>query len=386
MRLHPRDDAFVPHRFGTGAPFRIAVEEALFVVETKTHAVSSCVDRLLAGSVHRLASGRVSADLCDGVAGLATPMCESADEAVGFLGELRRAVLDQQCAVLLGSGVHPAAPFGASQHRLDGDHGMVVSDVGCVLRQAALCGVRLHVAMPDAETAIAAFNGMRKWVPLLQALGANSPYWHGLDSGLASARTLRMHSLPRSGLPRSFVDWEEYCAAMDELARVAGTDAMKSLWWDIRPDPARGTLELGVFDAQSSLGDVRGLMALAHCLVYHEALTADPVRPAKEVLDEASFHAIRDGLDARLPMGGALHHVQGLARQAIDLASGYAASLGCVDALLALEPLLASGNGADRQRRAFAEGGVHAVLRTLVSETESTARPAPAGLSQLAAL
>src|SRR3954453_16308174 len=103
----------------------------------------------------------------------------------------------------------------------------------------------------------------------------------------------------------------------------------------MRPHPALGTLEMRVLDAQSSLEDVRGLVALVHCLTYHEALTADPHHPSKELLDEApypeaptppphppskerldeaAYPAVRDGLDARFSVGGPVQHVQGLAR------------------------------------------------------------------------
>jgi carboxylate-amine ligase len=267
------------------------------------------------------------------------------------------------------------------RHRDDPDYAGVDEDTRGVLRQSACCGLRIHVGMPDPETAIVAFNGMRKWVPLLQALGANSPFWHGQDSGLATCRTVRVHGLPRSGLPRAFRDWADYCQTMRELIRVADVDGLEALWWDLRPHPSLGTLEVRVLDAQSSLEDVRGLVALVHCLTYHEALTAGRHHPAKEVLDEASFHAVRDGLDARLSVGGPVHHMQGLARQALDLAWGYAPELRCRDSLGAVERLLAGGNGADRQRRAFGRGGMPAVLEHLVHETSHDPAPHASGES-----
>jgi glutamate---cysteine ligase / carboxylate-amine ligase len=269
--------------------------------------------------------------------------------------------------------VHPSVAFGAARHRGGAHYAAVGRDAGGVLRQSACCGLHVHVGMPDAETAIVAFNGMRKWMPLLQALAANSPYWHAQDSGLASCRTVRFHGLPRTGLPRAFRDWADYCQTMRELIRVADIDGPGSLWWDLRPHPSLGTLEVRMLDAQSSLEDVRGLVALVHCLTYHEALTADPHHPSKELLDEAAYHAVRDGLDARFSVGGPVQHVHGLARHALDLASGYAPELGCRESLDAVERLLAAGNGADRQRRAFRHGGLRTVLAQLVHETAGPA-------------
>jgi glutamate---cysteine ligase / carboxylate-amine ligase len=369
VALRLADDTLFAHRFGEGPPFRLGVEEELFLVDRDTHLIGRRTDELLARIRRRPLAGRVRGELCDGVVELATPVGDSADAAIRALRDLRGAVLARDDALLLAAGLHPAAMFGEVEHRGGSHYEAVTADTRGVLRQSTFCGVHVHVAMPDAETAIGAYNGMRKWVPLLQALGANSPFWHGRDSGLASARTVRVHDAPRSGLPRPFGDWADYCDTMRELVRVADIDGPRSLWWDVRPHPGLGTLEVRVLDAQSSLADLRGLVALIHCLVYHEAMVADPWHPPKELLDEASFHAIRDGLDARLSLGGVVQHIQGLARQAVDLAFGYAAALGCTDALREVERLLADGNGADRQRRAFARGGMDAVLARLVAET-----------------
>jgi glutamate---cysteine ligase / carboxylate-amine ligase len=379
MTLRLAEDTLFSDRFGTGAPFRVGVEEELFLVDHHTNAVRPCTDELLGALPRPLAAGHVRGELCDGVIELATPPCASADEVAIALRALRATALGTGRAQLLGAGLHPATPFGDVRHR-DGRHYEAVGhDTRGTLRQAIFCGVHVHVAMPDADTAITAFNGMRKWLPLLQALAANSPYWHGHDSGLASARTVRVHDVPRSGTLRAFRDWADYRDTMRELVRLADIDGPGSLWWDMRPHPQLGTLEIRVLDAQSSLEDLRGLVALIHCLTYHEAIVADQRHPAAELLDEASFRAIRDGLDARLSLGGPVQHLQGLARQALDLAFGYAPALGCTVALEALERLLAEGNGADRQRRAHVHGGMEAVLAALTAETCAPGPPfAPA--------
>jgi carboxylate-amine ligase len=369
VTLRLAEDAMFAHRFGAEAPFQLGVEEELFLVDPYSHEVTWSADELLGRCAQHGRTGRVVGEMCDGVVELATPICATADEATDVLASLRRIAGRYDRAVLMGAGVHPSSPFGAARHRRGPHYDAVRQDAGAVMRQSACCGLHVHVGMPDAETAIVAFNGMRKWIPLLQALGANSPYWHGQDSGLASCRTVRIHGVPRTGLPRAFRDWADYCRTMRELIRVADVDGLESLWWDMRPHPTLGTLEVRVLDAQSSLEDVRGLVALVHCLVYHEALTADPQHPPKELLDEAAYHAVRDGLDARLSVGGRVQHLHGLARHALDLASGYARELGCRDSLNAAERLLATGNGADRQRRAFSQGGMRAVLAHLVHET-----------------
>jgi gamma-glutamyl:cysteine ligase YbdK (ATP-grasp superfamily) len=137
----------------------------------------------------------------------------------------------------------------------------------------------------------------------------------------------------------------------------------------LKPKSQGPALEIRCLDAQSSVGDLEALVALVHCLVYHEAITGDPRHPEKEILDEATFRAVRDGLDARISTGGPMHHVQHLARDAMDLGGGYAPSLGCDGALQGLDRLLGEGNGAVRQRRSFEAAGMPGVLRQLVAET-----------------
>jgi carboxylate-amine ligase len=380
MPLRLAEDTLFSDRFGTGPPFQVGVEEELFLVDPTRRHITRRTDALLAGRSPRAARGRLMGEMCDGVLELATSVCASADDAVHELWRLRSDVAARGDVRLMGAGIHPTAAFGDVAYR-GGDHyDTVAEDVGGLMRQSAVCGVHVHVGMPDAETAVTAFNGMRKWVPVLQALSANSPFWHGRDSGLASCRTARFHMMPRTGLPRAFRDWDDYTATMRELIRVSGIDGPGSLWWDVRPHPSLGTLEVRVLDAQSSLESLRGLTALVHCLARHEAAGVDDRHPPKELLDEACYHAIRDGLDARLSVGGPIQHMQGLARQALDLAHAYAHELGCDDAVAAAEALLA-GNGADRQRRAFAQGGMEAVLDHLVAETAAPPSVADAAWS-----
>jgi carboxylate-amine ligase len=362
----------LPHRFGTSPPFTVGVEEELFLVDPATHRIVHATDAVL-GGLPRWARGHARGELCDGVVELVTPICRDAAEVAERLGALRAVVAGAGVAALMGAGVHPGAAHGDVAHRAGRHHARVGAETRGLLRQSTYCGLHVHVGMPDPETAVAAFNGMRKWVPVLQALSANSPFWYGRDSGLASSRAVLCHSVPRTRLPGAFRDWAHYEQTVRELVVAGELDGIESIWWDMRLHPGHGTLEVRLADAQSSLADVAGLTALIHGLVQHEALVADPAHPDRDLLDEATFRAIRDGLAARLAIGGPMRHVQDLAAQALAVAFPYAARAGCADALDHLEHVLVEGNGALRQRAAFARGGLPAVLRHLVDETAGAA-------------
>jgi glutamate---cysteine ligase / carboxylate-amine ligase len=210
---------------------------------------------------------------------------------------------------------------------------------------------------------------MRKWMPLLQALSANSPYWYGRDSGLASARSVICNSFPRAGIPPEFEAYADFAMTVEDLRALGECPDYSFLWWDVRPHPRLGTLEIRILDAQSSLDDLAALIALVHCLAVHEA-TSRPQRGASvAVLRELTFRAARDGLDAQLVIDGALRPAREVACHAVALAGAYAADLGCWEELMLVHRLLERGNGAQRQRRHEREGGLPLVLRRLAEET-----------------
>jgi carboxylate-amine ligase len=359
--------------FKGSSQFSLGVEEELIAVHPDTLLPCGGTERLLARAA--IPPERVVGEVTDGVLELRTPVCDDAGEAIGVLGALRSRLAD--VTPLVGAGVHPLARFADVELRGGERYELIGRSLRSLMRQTAHCGVHVHVGLPDGETALRACNGMRTWIPLLQALGANSPYWYGQDSGLASARSVICNSLPRSGLPRAFADYADYAETVRELCALGECPDDSYLWWDLRPHPRLGTLEIRALDSQSSLEDLVALVALIHCLTVHEASSPPPRRvPGPEALRELSFRAVRDGLDARLALEGSLRPVREVAYHAVAVASAYAADLGCWDELMGVHRLLERGNGAERQRANAAEG-LDVMLQRLVDETVSgvTERP-----------
>src|SRR3954464_10115815 len=352
--------------FHEGSMFTLGVEEELHLVAPDSLQPEPATDALLAQGDWR--AGRATGEISDGVIELITPVSARASDAVATLREFRAEAVRQGVS-LLGAGLHPSARFGHVRHRRGARYELIADTMRGVMRQTPHCGVHVHVGMPDAETAIRACNGMRTWIPLLQALSANSPFWYGQDSGLASARSVICNAFPRSGIPRAFTDYSDFALTVEQLRALGECSDYSFLWWDVRPHPRLGTLEIRALDGQSSLADLAGLVALIYCLAVHEA-TAPAGRPASaEALRELSFRGCRDGLDARLRLDDALRPAREVAYRAIALAGAYAADLGCWDELMLLHRLLEQGNGAQRQRRHEREGGMRLVLRRLADET-----------------
>ncbi len=318
--------------------------------------------------------GRVHPDYYAAMIELCSPVCSDAAEAITSLSAMRagaRAV----GATTIGAGLHPAGAFGdvvpypAPRYRL------IADEMRGLQARTPTCALHVHVGMPDEEAAIRAFNGVREYLPLLQALAANSPYWHGRDSGLASARAQLFRALPRSEIPTAFDSFDQYAESVEALATAGELPDYTYLWWDVRPHPVMGTIEVRAMDAQSSLRSVTGLVALVHALARRAAEEHGPWE-RREVLMESSFRAARDGLGATIWHDGRVRPVPEVARAAINLARPYAQELGSEAALEEVERILDEGNGAMRQRVAHARGGMPGVLGALVRETAAQYRPA----------
>jgi carboxylate-amine ligase len=304
---------------------------------------------------------------------LSSPVCSDASEATGSLSALRIRARAAG-ATLIGAGLHPTGAFGdvvpfpAERYRL------IADEMRGLQARTPTCALHVHVGMPDEDAAIRAFNGLREYLPLFQALAANSPYWHGRDSGLATARAQVFRGLPRSEIPAAFDSFDEYAERVTALATAGELPDYTYLWWDVRPHPVLGTVEMRAMDSQSSLRSVAGLTALVQALARRAAEEHGPWE-SREVLMESSFRAARDGLGATIWHDGAMRPVPEVARTAIELAAPHARELGSDGALEEVEHLLVAGNGAMRQRVACGRGGLPAVLDGLVNETSRPYRP-----------
>ena len=368
----PRSPALSRHAFGSAPPYTVGVEEELFLVDPVTGAqinASTAVQERI-GPVR----GTVERELHACQLELITDVCASAGEAIETLDGLRRAVVDAG-AGLLGAGTHPAAAEGEAEIT-DKERYERIRDLLGDAVATPVGGLHIHVGMPDPETAIRAFNGLRRRLPLLQALAANSPFRHGRDTGLASAREVTIRGWPRSGVPRAMHDFDDFCASAALLARAADVPDYTWFWWKLRPHPRLGTVEVRALDAQASLEDTAALVALTHCLAY-DAAHGDPgPDPPAELLEEGAFRAARFGVDAELPdPDGRLRPVTELLGAALEVARPHADELGCADALEGLPELVRRGGGAGRQRAVHEVAGMGALLREL---TELTGRGAHA--------
>jgi carboxylate-amine ligase len=355
------------HAFGQGEPFRLGIEDEVFLVDDQlrlSHTAEDVVPRLA------LPEGESGFEAFACEVELRSPPSRTAAEAVEALRRGRAAVRDAG-AVPLAAGLHPDAEL-ADARLVDHERYRRVGEElrGLLTQRTPECALHVHVGMPDPETAIRVCNGLRVHLPLLAGLAANSPFWFGRDSGMASARAGLVHAYPGRGVPRAFRDFADYERAMEATLRAAGMEDRTQLWWDVRPHARLGTVEVREMDAQTALDDVLPLAALIHCLARFEAERAVPVDSSAEALGWSAFRAARDGLEAEvLDADGCVRPLPEVARATVSRLVMIAGELDATEALEHVERLLDEGNGAARQRAAYAREGMPGLLRSLAEHT-----------------
>jgi glutamate---cysteine ligase / carboxylate-amine ligase len=359
-------DAPRPHKFGSSTPLTIGVEEELLLVDpecgllAEAEAVLERIDES-----HREA---VSTEIFSTQIEVKTGVCLDAEQAARELTAVRRAVADAG-AHLLGSGLYPdeaGEPVLVEKARYEA----VKKDLASLLATPP-CGLHVHVGVPDPETAIAVANAMRHHLPLLAALTANSPFRDGSDTGLASARAAAVRSYPRFELPRAFRDYEDFLRVADQLIAAAGVEDYTYIWWDVRPHPNLGTVEVRGMDVQPRPEANAAIAGLIQALAAKEIDRPGAPGLTREAIEESYFQAERYGLEARLMVDeSTAASAREVARGTLEEARTYAEQLGGAGALEEVERILAEGNGAERQRRVFERGGMKALLEDLAAATQ----------------
>jgi glutamate---cysteine ligase / carboxylate-amine ligase len=230
--------------------------------------------------------------------------------------------------------------------------------------------------MADAEEAIQVANGLRVHVPLLIALSANSPLWRGALTGLMSSRVPIFRAFPRVGLPPVYDGWEDYSRRVETMVGAGMIEDYTYLWYDVRPHPRLGTVEIRAMDSQTRVEHTIALGALVVSLV--KLLTeefqkgAKPLDPPWEILDENRWLAARHGLDAELldAATGSRRAARVLTEELLERLVPHAQALGCERELGDVEDLLARGNGALRQQMVFeANRDLHELVAEIVEHT-----------------
>jgi carboxylate-amine ligase len=363
--------------FDHALPFTIGVEEELMLVDPISLDLAPAIDEVLA-----LCAGdtRYYRELRSAQIEIVTPVCAAAADACRELGHARRdliELLDGRYR-LLAAGTHPVSTRHGEVTAAD-RYRQIADEYTFATMRSLVCGLHVHVAVQGADRALAVFNALRSYLPELAALGANSAFIEGHDTGMASIRPKLNEIYPRSGIPPVLPGW-------DDLVRFVAWGRSGGLfpdashfWWEMRPHPVHGTIEIRVADTQTRVEDATAIVAVIQALVSMLAAKLDagehlPVHDTHWITENA-WRAHRYGVRGWLVDLDSGRRVETRERLValIDSLVPYAAALGGADALQDARALVI-GNGAERQSYVAAREGVDGLTRWLVAETEASAR------------
>jgi carboxylate-amine ligase len=384
-------------RFTSNARPTIGVEMELHLVDAVTGELASASNEILAemgadhpGGEHPKAKHELFQSTVEIITGICDNPTQAADDLRTTLAELR-AVAERRGLTIVSSGTHP---FGLAREQLVSPHQRyldLIEDLQWPARRMLICGMHVHVGVPDGSRAIRVIGEMMRHHPLFLALSASSPYFEREDSGLASARTKVFEGLPTAGLPPSLADWADFESFMATLLESGCIRSIREVWWDVRPHPDFGTVEFRMCDATPTLRETIALAALAQTLVMWTLQRIDdgtlPLPPREWTVRENRWLAARYGVDAELivenPVTGHAERrpVRDLVAELLAQLRPFAVELGALEQFADLEVLLRAGSGAERQRRVVAAGGtlvdvVQHLAAELAADTITGAPPA----------
>ena len=382
--MSPAGSSAIDHAFGRAAPYALTIEEEAMLLDPETFDLAQRVDSMLAGAGGDLA-GHVGPELMQSSIGVATSTCATADDLASELRRLRAglvAVAHERDLRLGTAGTHPFSLFESQRITTRDRYRSLVEQLQYIARRELVFGLHVHVAVASPDLAIHVARGLASQLAPLLALSASSPFWRGELTGLASSRRMVVAALPRSGPMPRFADYAEYASVVGQLERSGCIADASEIWWDTRPNPQQGSIEIRICDAVTSVDDAVAIAA--YCQAAVKALAEqieqgrEPTLHHRVLTNENLWLAARHGLEApvmdletgrrnRVPIAQ-------LIRRSLKELGGHAQELGGERELEGVKAILAGGNGADRQLRVFnANRDVIEVAREIADGTEAAA-------------
>ncbi|HEX2292190.1 MAG TPA: YbdK family carboxylate-amine ligase [Gaiellaceae bacterium] len=299
----------IEQHFGESPPLSIGVEEEVMLLDAETLAPVGAIRQLLEATDGLKLPGTLKTELHASVVELTTGICETPAEAVEALRELRgrtAEAIDGLGLRIAAAGSHPFAEPEDLPITDDKRYEEMVGYHGITARRQGVNGLHVHIGMPGAEACMRTLETILPWLPLVLALSANSPYLAGRVTGLASNRAEILAQLPRSAAPPAFDSYATWAAWIQALVATGLMKEYTQVWWDVRPHPRFGTIEIRMPDQPTDLGRTAAFVELLRNLC--EWALEDPAgAPAdRGVYQQNRWAAARFGPDAELVFGGRL--------------------------------------------------------------------------------
>lgn len=370
------------HKFNSSR-FTVGIEEELMLLDPETLDLTDGIETILA-AVPPDRAEQVKPELFQSVLEVATMPCSGVAEATAQLAEMRRlvAAIAAEHGMLVGAaGTHPFA-LCDEQSVVERDrYTELMADLGFIASRELIFGTHVHVGIDDPDRAIYVADGIRPYLPLLLAISCNSPWWEGRSTGLHSSRTPVFRAFPRVGIPPHYGGWDIYRRRIERMVRAGAIEDYTYLWWDVRPHPRLGTVEVRIFDQATRLEDTAAFAALTVSLAHRLAALCDAGEPQVaqpwELIDDNKVRACVRGIEGELVDFNRDRPVAAVEMAEALLAElePSAAELGCFEQLGRVRGILSGGTGSRRQLD-WVEGRDGEDLRGLVEAVVALTAPA----------
>ncbi|KQS73446.1 glutamate--cysteine ligase [Modestobacter sp. Leaf380] len=370
----------------------LGVEWELQLIDRESRQLTSGATEILAelkpadADEHPKAKHELLQSTIEIITGICGTVAEAKADLAGTLAEVVEAA-DRRGLGLMCAGTHPITDWQTQQISPKERYTQLVEKMQWLARRLQIFGVHVHVGVRSPDKIIPIVNALTQYVPHFLALSASSPYWVGADTGLASARSKVFEGMPTAGLPYQLSGWDDFERYMETLISTHAIESVREVWWDIRPHPDFGTVELRICDGLPTLDEIGAVAALSQCLVEQFDREIDrgytlPV-PASWVLRENKWRAARYGLDAEIIVDerGTVRPVKDALRDLVEELMPTARRLDCTEELTDVLRVIEVGGSYQRQR-AVAEahdGRLEPVVDSLLAELRD-GLPHPAAL------
>jgi carboxylate-amine ligase len=333
----------IPNRFGESAPFSLGVEEELMILDATTHEQVAAVDRILRGVEGVELPGRLKTELFASVFEINTNICATVGEVDEALPVLRRAAAraaEREGLAIAASGTHPFARPEAQPIVKEERYVTFLGYGGISVRRQGVQGLHVHVGMPSAEDCWRCLDAILPWLPVVLALSANSPWFAGELTGMASNRAPILAELPRGGAPAAFSSYGEWEAWIERLVALGVMEDYTRIWWDVRPHPQLGTLEVRVPDQPTDVHLSAAFAALVQAMCATALDDGLPGGMPRVDYVQNRWAAARFGPSAKLihPDGRSFPTASELAVELIERVRPAAERLGGVEGLARIDP------------------------------------------------
>lgn len=318
-------------------------------------------------------------DMIETVSGIAATVQDLEADFTYSLDRLQQACASQGIAIC-GTGCHPLSRYLDCDIYPSPRYNDLIDRNQWLTRRWKVYGLHVHVGMKNGDNCIRHNNFFLSFVPHLLALSASSPFWQGEATGLAACRPTTYEALPTAGLPYQLENWRAYQGLCTTLMRSRAIHSLKDLWWDVRPSPRLGTLEIRVCDEPATLEEVLAIAAFIHMLAHwfedHGDWLDTVPTPPHWMLRENKWRVIRHGLEADLVsnLEGDIQPIRQSIEEWLDKLSGYAARLGYEPYVTTLRRILSEGNSSARQRAVYDQTrSLQEVVRFNIEEWQARA-------------